>query len=144
MGGGRGAGAGGRGRGWGCVPDSVPPPQVCPLNGRVNYSFASTDEEGRRRAKEQLEKAAAEAGSKTQVELELVQLEAELAGVEAGQLQVPSAEAMGVLCLWPRTTRRSLPPRQPPPAPHARSSAPDLPASGGQLICCRGTDLRVY
>jgi GGDEF domain-containing protein len=62
--------------------------KVCPLNGRVNYSFASTDEEGRRRAKEQLEKAAAEAGSKTQVELELVQLEAELAGVEAGQLQV--------------------------------------------------------
>ena len=136
--------AGYRGDGWGCVPDSVPPPQVCPLNGRVNYSFASTDEEGRRRAKEQLEKAAAEAGSKTQVELELVQLEAELAGVEAGQLQVPSAEAMGVLCLWPRAPRPSLPPRQPPPAPHARSSAPDLPASGGHLTCSRGTDLRVY
>ena len=42
--------AGYRGDGWGCVPDSVPPPQVCPLNGRVNYSFASTDEEARQRA----------------------------------------------------------------------------------------------
>ena len=61
---------------------------MCPLDGRVNYSFVSTDEEGKWLAAKTLFAAVEGASAKSQVELELVLREAELAGVDAEQLEV--------------------------------------------------------
>ena len=61
---------------------------MCPLGGRVNYSFVSTDDEGQGLKADALAAAAEGAASKSLVELQLVQLEAELAGVGAKHLKV--------------------------------------------------------
>ena len=68
---------------------------MCPLDGRVNYSFVSTDDEGQGLKADALDAAAKGAASKSLVELQLVQREAELAGVGAEHLKVGPAPDQG-------------------------------------------------